>query len=143
MTIITEVKAQYKEARAKLADLKAQYIKLMQDSVKETFQEFFVKYPEMTSFQWTQYTPHFNDGDTCYFRCYIDYPLVFFTQDGEEYEFDENGYGDFEPEWFNDFKKDLLAWYDNDKELMEAVFGDHVRVVVTQKGVHVEEYYHD
>lgn len=34
---------------------------------KETFKEFFDKNPGITAVVWTQYTPYFNDGDTCTF----------------------------------------------------------------------------
>lgn len=38
-----------------------------QAALKEAFDDFFSKHPEATSIVWTQYTPYFNDGDTCYF----------------------------------------------------------------------------
>ena len=33
----------------------------------ESSQELFDKHPLLESFSWTQYTPYFNDGDTCSF----------------------------------------------------------------------------
>jgi len=33
----------------------------------ESSQELFEKHPLLESFSWTQYTPYFNDGDTCSF----------------------------------------------------------------------------
>jgi hypothetical protein len=38
-----------------------------QGQLKEAFKQVFDKYPEITAFIWVQYTPYFNDGDTCEF----------------------------------------------------------------------------
>lgn len=35
------------------------------DALKETFQDYFTKFPELAAIMWTQYTPSFNDGDPC------------------------------------------------------------------------------
>jgi hypothetical protein len=54
-----------------LKEMKAQYdARLKRDgeaAVKEAFKELFDAYPEIRSVVWTQYTPYFNDGDTCEF----------------------------------------------------------------------------
>lgn len=34
---------------------------------KESFAAFFEKHPEVHALYWTQYTPHFNDGEPCTF----------------------------------------------------------------------------
>lgn len=39
-----------------------------QSIFEEAAREIFKKYPNLDSFSWTQYTPHFNDGDPCNFR---------------------------------------------------------------------------
>jgi hypothetical protein len=36
-------------------------------ALKEAFGEFFSAHPEAHSVVWTQYSPHFNDGDACTF----------------------------------------------------------------------------
>ncbi len=36
--------------------------------VKELFEDFFKKYPNVKIVTWGQYTPGFNDGDVCVFR---------------------------------------------------------------------------
>jgi len=38
-----------------------------QNLFKEITKEFFEKNPGITAFKWAQYTPYFNDGDTCEF----------------------------------------------------------------------------
>jgi len=59
----------------KLNDLQKERLKLEEDARKlmlEAFKEVFDDYPALESFSWTQYTPHFNDGDPCQFGAYID-----------------------------------------------------------------------
>lgn len=36
-------------------------------AVHAAFQELFAKYPRIGAVRWTQYTPHFNDGEPCVF----------------------------------------------------------------------------
>lgn len=36
-------------------------------ALKEAFKDFFDTHPEAKAIVWTQYTPHFNDGDACTF----------------------------------------------------------------------------
>lgn len=36
-------------------------------ALKEAFSEFFEMHPGVRAIVWTQYTPHFNDGDACTF----------------------------------------------------------------------------
>jgi hypothetical protein len=36
-------------------------------ALAESFSEFFSNHPEAKAIVWTQCTPYFNDGDTCYF----------------------------------------------------------------------------
>ncbi len=37
--------------------------------LKPVFKEFFDSTPEIEAITWTQYTPHFNDGDCLRLRC--------------------------------------------------------------------------
>lgn len=39
----------------------------MTEEFKGLFKEFFEEYPEIVAVGWNQYTPYFNDGDTCEF----------------------------------------------------------------------------
>jgi hypothetical protein len=40
------------------------------------FVDLFKQAPNLKSFGWTQYTPYFNDGDTCEFSIHFDYPYI-------------------------------------------------------------------
>lgn len=49
---------------------------------KEGIKLIFVNHPQLESFSWRQYTPHWNDGDECSFSAHTDY----LTINGEESE---------------------------------------------------------
>lgn len=97
----------------------------------------FAANPELESFGWKQYTPYFNDGDTCTFGVRADEP-------------DVNGYEYYdEPPEARDKLRELaskvtefIASFD-ERDLL-AAFGDHAEIVVDRrKGCTVDEYRHD
>lgn len=138
---------------------------------KEALSAFFEEHPKVVAISWTQYTPYFNDGDACYFSVGEPSYLVEGMKYGEE-GFDElcsgeladmwNNYGEeiqyyvdkdedneFGPdvkEAYAESKKDFDAvatFINRNEDLMEHLFGDHVRVECTTKGIEVEEHEHD
>jgi len=142
-----------------LASLKEAYDKKLEeageDAVKEVFKEFFDKYPRAESITWVQYTPYFNDGDACYFSVGEMRLSLSEPEDGEEDEGEED-----DDEWYDDWDSYGLA-HSEDPELkaigedfgtledtvpedvMEKVFGDHVRITATREGFEVREFDHD
>ncbi len=125
------------------------------------FGELFDKHPHLQKIVWTQYTPHFNDGDVCEFGVGEFYVYI----DGDD--LDENFY-DYEVPYRkyseeecskHDWAIEANARYDRFTEqlktdireareiiptaLFEEVFGDGVKVSVTRFGIEVEEYDHD
>ena len=145
------------------SELRAKYQETAQALFKETTKQFFDNSPGVTAIHWTQYTPYFNDGDTCVFRV----GDVYFTNANSEQMDDVSDWGAYEGEdesvwsetvWgftyhtdrhfeginFKEAKQfsDLIE-SDDMKEVMEAMFGDHVRVVATRDGFDVQEYHHD
>lgn len=129
--------------------------KLLRDETASLFEEF----PNIVRFAWTQYTPYFNDGDECVFRCHHDTPYVVFAgneeEDDEECEFSEYNYSDWddvarkyvpktqltEEEKAGKAVIDMLAPFEDSD--FKQIFGDHVKVIITREGVEVEEYSHD
>ncbi|UIF90929.1 hypothetical protein [Cupriavidus sp. UYPR2.512] len=132
-----------------------QIAKLREESaalIKPLLQDFIKQNPEVKQIKWAQYTPYFNDGDTCTFGLHS-FGFYFEGDDLSEsrYEFELStwqGYDKFE-------KREACSreTWDNcvalEKQLnsvgseLESIFGDHVEVVVTPDGVEVEEYDHD
>lgn len=52
---------------AQITKLNAEYREETQKVFGEASEQLFKEIPEIKSFQWTQYTPYFNDGDECTF----------------------------------------------------------------------------
>lgn len=129
--------------------------------------------PQIQAYRWTQYTPHFNDGDSCTFGVYssgIKFDETICPgkegSDGEINYGGDCGDGFLEDYQLNkDFwssKADILN-FKQIKELEKAVkevtklfshlssmekdlqetFGDGVQVTVTKSGVETEDYDHD
>lgn len=97
----------------------------------------FATNPKLESFGWRQYTPHFNDGDTCYFGVYADEPDVN-GLDGYEISESDN------PEEYimSGIVADFLSSFANTD--MESMFGDHVRLTRHRDGtLDQDDYEHD
>lgn len=122
---------------------------------KELFTEgskqIFADFPELVSVSWRQYTPYFNDGDSCTFRAYTDYPEMTVMVDGEEIEDEEFSPSDYAIKYmdpkllpFYDKMKTVHEWLSAfDEDYLLSAFGDHARVTLTRDGVDVDSYDHD
>lgn len=71
------------QRKAIMAEIQEQSKALFEELVPEIFKE----HPKLKSFSWTQYTPYFNDGDTCSFRAYTDDPRIQFGDEEEREEY--------------------------------------------------------
>ena len=158
--MIAEIKEKQAEIKRLQKELQEKSSKIFLSSFKKLFEET----PKLKSFAWTQYTPYFNDGDTCHFSANTDYLII-------------NGDHEDDASWSQE--KKVISWGtynrekrvyegrieqdnpDYDKELSEAVdkvkqflslfddnfyqtqFGDHVMITVTENGIDTEDYEHD
>lgn len=61
------IQSRFEKLLADQIELKRQFQEQAQNMFKEITKEFFDKNPGITGVVWTQYTPYFNDGDTCEF----------------------------------------------------------------------------
>jgi hypothetical protein len=160
MKQITEIEKLFDEMNAEMQALRENYQKRGQEIFKLAFKEFFDSNPEVYVVGWRQYTPYFNDGDTCEFNCYAEYAFVSNAKDYEniewgEYSGDEEGvwiadsdYGDTNEDMIpesvianTNALRSLLAKIDEDVFL--DMFGDHVQVFATREGFDVQDYSHD
>jgi len=130
-----------------ITDVKKQGIK----AGVEYFAPLFEKYPELKSFSWEQYTPYFDDGDTCTFGVHDVSQINGVDEYGED---DEGTTWDtlVSSGWGKDEDKGpLYPAYEEAQEYLnklgdeacEALFGDHVRVVVYPDKIETEEVSHD
>lgn len=109
--------------------------------------EFMEAHPSVKAIGWTQYTPHFNDGDPCTFGVH---GLHASASDERDDDFYGEGWHELYGKTAEGFSNESwAALHELEKALtgaepeLEAAFGDHVRVIVTRDGVDIEEYSHD
>lgn len=146
-TIKQKLEVIEEQRKALVAELQTEFPKL--------FTELFQKSKLIDSFTWRQYTPYFNDGESCEFRVYSNQCCV----NGEDYD---------ELEWYSwkskydEYREELKESKDVNieeslilnefievvnmlpKEFLKDLFGDHVKVTVNRDGtVEVEDYDHD
>jgi len=148
------------EMNAEMKALRDTYKEKSQGLMKKVFAEFFEKNPEVHAVGWRQYTPYFNDGDPCVFRCNAAYAWATNTKDTGnvnygEYEGDEENvwvsdadYGDFNEELIPDHVEKALDELRRflgkvSDDVYLSMFEDHVKVTATRDGFDVEEYDHD
>ena len=141
-----------------------------QTALKTAFAEFFDACPEIKAIVWTQYTPYFNDGESCEFGV-NDPEFKAFGQMDEDEDEDDFGYQYGDSCYLSnlEFKRDGRTWRKppippqtltereaaivkaareiksifSEDDLFETVFGDHVIVRATRAGFEIEEYSHD
>lgn len=113
------------------------------------FKNFFDANPDVVALRWTQYTPHFNDGDVCEFGRHE------FQVSGRFADQVDSEDANDDPEDFYDnyyLKKNSLIRnslvklekvFAGTDDVFEAAFGDGVQVTCTRKGFEVEDYDHD
>lgn len=117
-------------------------------AMRVAFSAFFDSHPDIYAFRWTQYTPYFNDGDTCKFGVYdLEYKLggkpqnwksdTDFAKDWSFCSTNGNDQGPYDSE-VEDFWEALT-----DDSIFKTIFGDHVIILVTRDGFTVAEYQHD
>jgi hypothetical protein len=151
---MSDLKTKFNELIEKQRALALEFQTTAQSLFKETTKEFFEQNPGVKSITWTQYTPYFNDGDECLFS--VHEPSFSNTDDTEninweDYDGDEegvwvySGWGDkpedVSLENMNEFSKLLQS--DEMEDVMEAMFGNHVKVAATRSGFDVTDYDHD
>lgn len=158
---------QLKELRAKREAIAKQITEQATILFKEASKTLFEEFPNLVSFGWTQYTPYFNDGDTCEFGSHHDSPFIRFTtsenegRDPDDLDYDDefstyvyyDGYGknrklraNLSEDQLEELKTgeaviEFLKNFDDDDML--HMFGDHQKVVVTKYKVVSDEYSHD
>lgn len=141
------------DAEAALKTLKELQAKIQEESrsvFKATVAEFFNEFPEVNKIVWTQYTPYFNDGESCEFTV----GEAYFVKDDivcdGPYDYEEHsfsGYAD-SPEYkpSAELKKGMDQFstiLNAIEDFLHATFDDHVVVTVSRDDISTESYDHD
>lgn len=156
-----------KSLRAKREELAKQITQQSKTLFKQASLTLFEEYPNIIRYGWTQYTPYFNDGDTCEFGSNHYDPYIVFTSSEDydpkdfthwDFEFGDYDYFDYTGGYNNKKKKELTPEKEAEYKAGNAVkdflknfddtdmlsmFGDHQIVDVSKEGVTVEEYEHN
>jgi hypothetical protein len=168
MSVLSEIKT----IKAEIEKLRKEAKEKVEAIFKTAVLELFTEYPNLKRLSWTQYTPYFNDGDPCTFRSSHDSPAIYFTSPAPyEEEVEDDDYDRYEEEWntwsYYDWSKDYKTktlkasltedhlaqlktgeavqefLHNFDDEDMENLFGDGYKVVITAKGIEVDDFDHD
>ena len=128
-----------------------------QEKLKEVFKIFWEANPYVNVVCWSQYTPHFNDGDECVFSI----GEVTISNLNDKSQFDRLNWGEYDGEdetiWtdLTDGLEDVMyvdkmlnelrhfLYSASMKEILKGLFGDHCRVYATREGFEVQEYDHE
>lgn len=76
------LKTKIAKTQKEIEKLKDQLSKDSEKLFKISCKEIFKNNPDFSSFSWTQYTPHWNDGDSCEFSAHTDY--IYIDEEEEE-----------------------------------------------------------
>lgn len=132
-----------------LKQMKADYLAKMQadgkTAVSAVLSDFFKANPKAEAVRWTQYTPYFNDGDTCEFSVHDPYVKVEGIDDDGDY--DDGFLSEWDSKLPADVKdgfKALSSDLGGIDDVLETVFGDHAQVTCARDGsIEVDSYEHD
>jgi len=153
-----------REKQEEIKKLKKEMLEASNKIFTDLTKTIFEDHPKVESFGWNQFTPYFNDGDTCYFSVNTDYIQIngesvdesdwinetkitnYGTWNREKREYEgrtEVPNLDYDPELSkaSDEIREFLRNFDNDFFLSQ--FGDHAEITITAEGVSVDEYEHD
>lgn len=137
MNTIEEALKAVAEHKARTEELNRAFRDNGKAMLKPLFDKFFADEPRAQSVKWSQYTPHFNDGDACVFR--VNEPNAYDAEAAELQCWSKNYEGFSAP-----LKKFCDALNSLGDDAMLAMFGDHAEITVTREGsIEVEEYDHD
>jgi hypothetical protein len=125
-----------------------EYRQSVQEKLKKEFKavitKLFEENSELKAIVWEQYTPYFNDGNTCYFALT---EVVFTNATGDDLDLISYGGYDGENEdvcVFSEYREvERLMVSSGMEDVMLAMFGDHVRVVATREGFSISRFDHD
>ena len=161
----TEQKEKLEGLVQKLEDTKQEMKTEFQTIFKDASADLFDKYSWLQEISWTQFTPYFNDGDSCEFYVNSDFSIngatiysgtlynecwgsILFDEDEDVFEAQKKEYDDSEDrrnEWKNvqDEFEYLIGFLSQNEEIALMLFGDHAKVSIQKSGAYVEELEHD
>lgn len=142
---MTEAIEQLKSFRKRRDELEQEIQSTGKQLFREAVEMIFNEHPGLVAFSWTQYTPYFNDGDECVFSANTDYLDIQFGDEEELKAYYASSSAPASGKHEADKAvKNFLRLFDDDD--YKAMFGDHIKVIVTKGDsikIEVEGYNHD
>ena len=142
MDRVEQLISEFYKLKDEIEKAKKRYANELKSTLGNTIKEILSTSDKIETIGWTQYTPYFNDGDSCEFGVnelyYVNGEDVDETDwlNGSESEEDKKEVALFER------CSDLIGSIAED--LMYEMFGDHCLVTIGKNGsIDVEEYDHD
>tara|TARA_R110000868_G_scaffold9099_1_gene46036 strand:+ start:1058 stop:1450 length:393 start_codon:yes stop_codon:yes gene_type:complete len=130
MTTIEQIKQTLED----FAEKKRVFIEQLRQEFPGILAPLFQNSDELESISWTQYTPYFNDGDECTFRCNCGDLMI----NGEYYS---TNVSEETKQVVFEMEEVLRSIPD---EFYRELFGEHVEVTCNRDGtISVGEYEHD
>ncbi len=139
---------------AEMEEAKAKMREAAKAAINEVVANFFNAFPEVRTIHWTQYTPHFNDGEPCVFglneiyfspREHDALSSPYDGEDAEPHERDFNAWGR-KPKPSPTLKKamdQVMCMFGDMEEFLQEAYGDGYYVQIHRNGVETSEYDHD
>lgn len=119
--------------QTRIEALRQEFQTLFQSQVKVLFDAV----PDLEAIDIVQYTPYFNDGDTCEFGISS---VSFYNEEDFSHDYDS----DFDSPQEQQALKDLLKTFIySNEDLMKSLYGDHAQITITREETKIEEYEHD
>lgn len=113
--LLNTLKMEHKTLQEQINELNKQMREKSKDLMKEAFRDFLGKYDEVVeNIYWTQYTPHFNDGEACEFGVNDVFILLKDDEEACEYE----GSSLYDKDSINTLKEQIAKWEAWEKDPM-------------------------
>jgi hypothetical protein len=113
--LLNTLKKEHKTLQEQINELNNQMREKSKELMKEAFRDFLGKYDEVVeNIYWTQYTPHFNDGEACEFGVNDVFILLKDDEEACEYE----GSSLYDKDSINTIKEHIVKWEAWEKDPM-------------------------
>jgi len=116
------------------------------NAVGALLKAFFAAHPTIGALRWTQYTPHFNDGEACEFRVNNDFDVLLgkYIPDDDDSDDESNEFVEIHDVEDGPTKEAICSLERAvNEDVFLSAFGDHAKIIATPEGFHVTEYDHN
>lgn len=118
MNALTQMKEEFKTLQQRIEALNVEMQEKSKVLMKEALRDFFEQYDGIVhNLFWTQYTPYFNDGESCEFSVHDVYITLTSDVDDEDLEEGSDVYG---PEDVIKLKEKVAVWESFNKDPVTA-----------------------